>query len=278
MNTLTDQNSWFWGTLVIVILAVQSGCQEDPPIESWHSPRMSAIKKEWDALDRSFSSKSTDEYAEHLKSLDAILRKHLSNRDLRYLVATSGSLPIHAKDRSDFVNAVLKYMTETYLLAGNRDELVMLLSTRFPDQIFWEKPIEYAVVTGHGSGRLKEPILMFGEAYAKCRDPDTKHHLAVVVRRAFIGSGIRGTDDAEFITNAMHWYEKEKDHLTVANYYYLEHMSYDEFPEAYDEDRSASVGRGSAWRRSAWRGCEKHPLFIGKGKKKGPSPIGNTKG
>jgi hypothetical protein len=37
----------------------------------------------------------------------------------------------------------------------------------------------------------------------------------VAVRRGFTGSGISGKDDAEFVNNAMRWYEKEKGNLIV---------------------------------------------------------------
>jgi hypothetical protein len=57
--------------------------------------------------------------------------------------------------------------------------------------------------------------LVLGEAYSKCQVPEVRHDLAGVGRRAFIGQGIRGKDDAEYVTNAMQWYEEEKSHLIV---------------------------------------------------------------
>jgi hypothetical protein len=82
--------------------------------------------------------------------------------------------------------------------------------------------------------------LVLGEAFSKCKAPEVRHDLAGAVRRAFIGQGIRGKDDAESVTNAMQWYEKEKNHLTVNGQYcnntmYLPAEVYDEMPEYYDK-------------------------------------------
>ena len=44
--------------------------------------------------------------------------------------------------------------------------------------------------------------------------------LAAAVRRSFAGFGIDGNDDAEFVSNAMRWYTKEKGGLIVNREYY----------------------------------------------------------
>ena len=43
--------------------------------------------------------------------------------------------------------------------------------------------------------------------------PETRKDLAAAVRRGFAGLGITGQDDAEYVKNAMCWYEKEKDNV-----------------------------------------------------------------
>jgi hypothetical protein len=72
----------------------------------------------------------------------------------------------------------------------------------------------------HRGEKLKEPVLLFGEAYSKCRDSEVRRHIAAAVRRAFTGSGVRGKDDAEFVRNAMQWYEKERGHLMLNSCYW----------------------------------------------------------
>ena len=62
---------------------------------------------------------------------------------------------------------------------------------------------------------------MLGEAYAKCKIPETRQAIADAARRAFAGSGIRGKDDREFIENCMGWYDANKGHLEV-NWHYGE--------------------------------------------------------
>ena len=163
-----------------------------------------------------------------------------------------GSSP---KDRSDFVNAVLKYMAETFIESGDRESLVRLLATRFPDNLYFETPIEYYVAIGSTNGRSTGSILVFGEAYSQCHDEAARHHLAIVVHRAFIGSGIRGKEDAEFVRNAMKWYEKEKDHLAVREMYSPGPPPYDECPEWYDEKSQSPYN---------WESRKKKSLFVDK--------------
>jgi hypothetical protein len=231
-------------------------------IVAWDSPRMLEIKAEWELLDASFRSPNLiDDWTKHYDSLAAILKKHLSNADLRRLVATSESLPACAKDRSDFANAVLEYMAVTFVHAGDHDALVRLFSTRFPDYVEFSTPIEFELaVRGEHMGA---PILILGEAYSKCQDVETRRHLGIVLRRAFIGSGISGNDEADFVKNAMRWYAKEKDHLVVSTHKNWPPFSYDHIPEAYcDKVKS----------RGVWEWCKQHPLFVKPGTQRAPSP------
>jgi hypothetical protein len=247
---------WLAAVLISISSAALPGCQH--PLVSWGSPEMAAIEREWTTLDRPFQTQSPDEFAKHCKELDAILRKHLSWRDMWHLADTAGSLPARATDRNDFVNVVLKFMTETYLDGGNREGLLTLLETRFPDQIYFEEPIEFAVARHTRAGS----VLIFGEAYSRSRDETARHHLAIVVRRAFLGSGIEGKDDAEFIRNAMRWYENNRDHLVVnPNCYYLK-SSYDDSAEVYDADPKVRDPRRDA--SGFWAAIKRRPLFVEK--------------
>ena len=65
------------------------------------------------------------------------------------------------------------------------------------------------------------PILVLGEAYSKCNDAAVRGEIAAAVRRAFIGSGIRGDNDDAFVKSAMQWYKQNKERLEVNTAYYL---------------------------------------------------------
>jgi hypothetical protein len=105
-------------------------------------------------------------------------------------------------------------------------------------QIWGYEDIEfYLALRGN---KLKDPILVLGEAFSRCEVPEVRHDIAGAVRRAFIGQGILGEDDAEFVKNAMQWYEKEKSHVTVNPMYWQNTMYfpaavYDEMPELYEK-------------------------------------------
>jgi hypothetical protein len=245
-----------WLVWVLPVLVMLGGCQEYPPITSWESPRLVKIEKEWRAVWDAFHSAPPGTYGRKNEKLQDLLRdvfaRHLSGQDLRHLLAACDSLPVRAKDRSDFVNAVLKYMTETYIETGDRKSLVMLLATRFADNLYFESPVEYVVACGIGK-RSVDPILVFGEAYSKCKDEAARHHLAVIVRRAFLGSGIGGESDADFVKNAMRWYEREKGHLAPRYLYGPATVSYDEYPQWYDDKKDPL---------NVWDHCKVNPLFV----------------
>ena len=208
---------------------------------------MRRIQNEWESLhDTANKTPNGPERAEKygLKNeklddmLDRILKSNLSYDDLRTLTATCGTLPVRAKDRSEFANEVLAYIERTFINSGDRDNLVKLLSTRCQVEVGYRLDIEYYLAY-HGK-KMKDPILVLGEAFSKCKAPEVRHDIAGAIRRAFAGQGIRGKDDAEYVANAMQWYEKEKDHLIVNVEYWHNSVwvpggMYDEMPELYDK-------------------------------------------
>jgi hypothetical protein len=194
------------------------------------------VKKEWDSQAR-ITTQDKSKYDELQKKLTRILESSLSDDDLRHLAATCGTLAVRAKNRNEFTNAVLAFMERTFIDSGDRDNLVKLLSTRCQLRIWAYDDIEfYLAIEGR---KLTDPILVLGEAFTKCQVPEVRHDIAGAVRRGFVGLGIRGKDDGEFVSNAMQWYEKEKDHLTVNGDYWKNTMLmpaevYDVRPEYYE--------------------------------------------
>ncbi|MDZ4850144.1 MAG: TIGR03067 domain-containing protein [Pirellulaceae bacterium] len=211
--------------LVAAVIPIQSGCGNKQAMTqeshiTWDSPKMFEIKREWDSL-RDIYTKSMEKLSEAKESRDThrelvrmqgdLLRKRFSDNDVRQLAANCESLPVHWRDWSEFDRAVVHFMFDVLVYLRDRESLVTLLSTRFPLRIGnW--PIEESLAR---EARLNNPILILGEAYAKCRIPEVRHDIAAAVRRAFGGLGITGKDDADFVTNALQWYGKNKQHLAV---------------------------------------------------------------
>jgi len=195
------------------------------------------VQKEWDSI-ASIKTQDKSVYEELRKKQLRILETNLSYDALRNLTATCETLPVRAKDRSEFSNEVLAYMERTFIGSGDRDNLVKLLSTRCQSEVGIYRDIEYYLA--YFGEKLKDPILVLGEAFSKCKVPEVRHEIAGAVRRGFAGHGIRGKDDAEYVAHAMQWYEKEKDHLVVNGEYWRNSMwmpggMYDEMPELYDK-------------------------------------------
>ena len=228
--------------MICVAVATVGGCTANEPITSWDSPRLLEVQKEWDSLPR-IGGKQKNE--EQQNKLDRVLQRSLSYDDLRHLAATCGSLAVREKDRSDFANAVLVYMEKTFVDRGDRDNLVKVLSTRCQLHIAVYTDIEFYLA--FFGKKLKDPILVLGEAFSKCQVPEVRHDLAGAVHRGFLGLGIQGKDDAEYVANAMQWYEKEKGHLTVNQKYWMNTLMYpadlfDEMPEYYEKREKAPPG------------------------------------
>jgi hypothetical protein len=258
--------------VALAMLAVLQGCGREPPIApvtpiapttSWNSPRMKTIKKEWDTLsdvgEHARGKEAEEKYGSKNEKLydmlDEILARNLSDDDLRSLLGTCETLPDRAGARSDFDNWVLKYMARKYIETGDREALLKLLTTRFPDKVYFETPIEFAMVMYRK--RVGDPISLLGEAYSKCRNKETRRHLAVIMRRAFVDSGVKGKDDDEFVNNAVQWYEKEKNHLTHTGNWYFRRFSYDDMPDFYKKNANAP-----------WTGVRPNPLFVEKSDKR----------
>jgi hypothetical protein len=250
---------WFRAALVGVVLAIQPGCGEKQAVSeettiSWDSPKMLDIKNDWDSLRDTYaktpekiSRVKKDTYTELVRMQGDLLRKRLSHEDVRHLAASSGSLPVHCRDWSNFDRAVIEFIIHAFVYSRDRESLVSLLSTRFPIRMGnWS--IEFYLAM---QDKLENPILILGEAYFKSRVPEVRHDIAAAVRRAFGGIGIPGKDDSDFVTNAMQWYNKEKHRVVVDTGYNDEYLPL-EPEEGY---------RGQY--EEVWR--QKHPLFMTKG-------------
>jgi hypothetical protein len=238
--------------LVWAALAMPKGCREmrTPPRRSdiaWDSPRMREIQKEWEALRKNREGFTTltgkEAYVEARRRVERLLRKRFSEEDLHQLAGSCEVLPVRTPmevlmANGDYNNEVLTFIVKVFVDSGDWDGLVTLLSRQCPGRIEVWETIEWCLV--RRGKRLKDPILILGEAYQKCEVPETRHDLAATVRRAFGGLGIRGEDDAEFVRNAMQWYDKAKDHLTVNREYWRNDMyfpveQYEMQPELYNK-------------------------------------------
>ena len=221
-----------------------AGCRAKDPITSWHSPRLLNAQKEWQSLqDAANRAQGTKEYAEKYgrknekldRMLDGIIAE-ISEADSRRLAASCEQIPVRPKDRTAFTDAVLAHIVRVFVASGDRDALVKLLSTRFPPRLGYGDAIEwYLVIFGK---KLKDPIMVLGEAYSKCQIPSMRHDIASALRRAFTDLGVRGKDDADFVKNATRWYETEKDTLVPNIGYHYNDGSfpleiYDKYPDLY---------------------------------------------
>jgi len=220
MKGLVWRHRFLGRSFVIVSLAALQGCtgnqggttgKQDETAIDWNSRRMGEVEKEWQSLWDAYHKDSRPDskvrYFETVMSVDRLLQKRLSRQSLRQLAAAADRVPTHADDRSRFVNEVLAFMVKAFVESGDRESLVGLLSKRCPSRVEGPELVEYRLA--FRGTKLEDPILILGEAYAKCKVPETRHIIAASVRRSFAEFGIHGNDEAEFVRNAMRWYEEE---------------------------------------------------------------------
>lgn len=213
MNRRIFRNLVFRAALMSVALALQTGCQQEPPVTSWDCSRMLEVKKEWQALHDSFPERSSskDNFEERTKMLHAVVKRQLTHEDMGTLAATCGTLSADENAWSEFERCTIEEMLQVFVTSGDRDNLVKLLSTRCPSHYGFMDIEDYLVRIGEK--KLEDPVLILGEAYSKCQVPQVRKVIAKAARRGLKGFGIRANNDAEFVERAMKWYEQEKDHL-----------------------------------------------------------------
>jgi hypothetical protein len=243
MSETIRPRPYLCAAIVGVAIALQQGCvdREAMPEEdqiAWSSPKMRELEKRWRSLQHAFyktpGAAGKTEWGEFQDTVDRFFRKSLSDRELRKLAGSAGTAP-----EGRFANDTLDFMARRFVDSGDRDSLLKLLSARCPERVGGGAYNEIEFYLVHWGNRLKDPILILGEAYSQCQVPATRRAIARAVRRGFGGLGVTGTDDADYVRNATQWYQREKGHLAVnPNYWRNEQLvpleMYEIHPTLYD--------------------------------------------
>ena len=74
-------------------------------------------------------------------------------------------------------------------------------------------------------GKFTDPILILTDAYAKSKRRAVRENIAQAFRHAFVGLGVVGKSDDEFVKNTVTWYAKHKNHLVVNDDYALNSLT-----------------------------------------------------
>ena len=240
MSGVYDWRGKLVGTGFVLLLAVMQGGPggSEMPAIDWDSPQMHDMQAEWISLRD--ANVLAHQHEKYVWSGDELFRRYLSPRQLRDLAASS-KVPALSSDDRGFAEDLLAFMVREFVQAGDRENLVELLSKRCP---YWiDLPVTVEYYLAFRGWKLRDPTLILGEAYARSRVPETRSVLANAVHRGFAGQGIREKDDAEFIKKAMQWYRKEKGRLIVNTHYFYNEMapggitvnhSYEKHPDLFD--------------------------------------------
>jgi hypothetical protein len=141
-------------------------------------------------------------------------------------------------DTSDRFYLFLKDEVVDFLITeGNREDLVNLLATHCPDCVYFHSVEFYLVFYGDGRfpaspGRIKDPLLVFCEAFDRCTDPQNRAKLAHVLRRAFLLVKWPDKTDEDLVRHARSWYAENKGAIEP-NEDYAQHDR--DYPNMLDE-------------------------------------------
>jgi hypothetical protein len=180
---------------------------------SWDSPELRALSAELAVKRLEFAKAATKGtlYMER-DFLERALLKRFPREELRTLARSFNSTPPCAKDWTDFQSQLFWSMLEGFMHSGDREGAVLLLSTRCSPSFFGADRIEDDLLAedmGEGMQyKVKERDLLLFEAFSRCRTPEVRAEIAAAIRRGFTGLGVGGEDDADFVANALKWYNR----------------------------------------------------------------------
>lgn len=195
--------------------------QKKPRI-SWDSGRMLEVERTCKELSAPVEIKRQRRgYDWTVQQLAQILTRDLSQEELRELAASCSTMPLDEKERCAFANFLLQAIVVACLDSGDRETLVILLSTRCPERVLLGNEIEF-YLAWQGS-KLRDPILVLYEADARCKCLAVRSVLSAAYRRAFTGVGICRAKDDAFMRAAYDWYMEHAGKITL-NLEYSENM------------------------------------------------------
>jgi hypothetical protein len=213
-------------------------CYGETPATSWDSPKMASLQRQWESIEAELDKHPQDqEWWENVKLKEhALLKKSLTVPEMRHLAATCGAVPMGVEDLDDFHWSVIVYIAVAFMENGDREGLVTLFSRRFPESLWPEEATARRLIR-FSNKAMKDPVLVLGEAYSRCKDHDVRRKLAKTVRCEFEHLPVTASsDDAQFVSNAMQWYEKNKAHLRPRDSYTPGHP-YTSFQDDREEPR-----------------------------------------
>jgi hypothetical protein len=184
-------------------IAVSWGCPKVREVDEAFGMIVNEPEPE-DLVERSYS------YARAVERLETLLKSRFSTCELRQLAALP-SPPDNLIPR--YRGAFLDALFAIFLDCGDEDGLVKFLSIRCPETIGPHENVEFVLALR--AKKLEDPILILGRAYDACKSPNVRHDIAAAVRRGFSASGVSGKDDSDLVKNAMQWYRRNRDHLTI---------------------------------------------------------------
>jgi hypothetical protein len=167
---------------------------------------------------REFGNPCTKDAAQRQTAfLMKYIREHLSTQELRAVASSCKAIPSVVNDWSTFHCQLFGAIADILLSSCDRDTFVVLLSIRCPADVGYGNMIEYYVARPRTG--IKDSDLILFDAFTMSRSPEARHEIAAALRRGFAGLGVKGKDDADFVANALKWYNVNRARVKLNDRY-----------------------------------------------------------
>jgi hypothetical protein len=182
----------------------------------WGGPELRRIESEWSKMTVPPGTMPESVQLFRLRQLISLVDKNVPKQEVPQLIASLRNVPTDQEKQTDFEWMFVLALESLLMDRGDRDNLVALFSTHFTSRILGGTTETVLVVRGK---KMKDPILVLGEAFDRSKDPVIRKRIATVVHQSFDGDDIEGENDEAFVKSAMKWYRDNKSRLVLNKYH-----------------------------------------------------------
>jgi hypothetical protein len=210
-----------------------AGCHTSPPrasieiqppaTEAWCPPKVWGLLSQ---ATRDTAYVATPDMACTVQGrLSVLMAQRLSMVEFYELIEKFKTLPVGPGGISDEEEIIVRSVVDV-LCKYRKDTLATArtLAAHYPDRMSPMPTEAYLALVAPGPN----PLEILAKAYFLSENSGTKEQIAYAFRHGFTPLGVRGQDDAHFISNALAWYMANKNRVEVNFIYCLPGSSRDE--------------------------------------------------
>jgi hypothetical protein len=182
----------------------------------WGGPQLRRIESEWSKMTVPPGTMPRSVQPVRVWQLKGLIDKNVPKQEMPGLIASLRNVPTDQEKQTEFQWMFVLALENLLIDRGDRDNLVALFSTHFTSRMLGATTETVLVVEGK---KMKDPILVLGEAFDRSKEPVIRKRIATAVHQSFDGNAVKGENDEPFVKNAMKWYQDNKSRLVLNKYH-----------------------------------------------------------